>query len=105
MVNDCEFRCKTAIDGVFYCRHTAVRIAHNLVSENICRHCTRYSQECRNPRPIPNGLAGEEIALRDRGLGDTIARLLSKCRIKKWRGCKCEKRREWLNRILPYRRR
>lgn len=40
----------------------------------------------------------------DRGLGDTIARLLTWLGFKGWKGCKCRSRQEWLNRLMPYRR-
>jgi hypothetical protein len=37
-----------------------------------------------------------------RGLGDTVANVLAKVGIPKWKGCGCSKRQEWLNKHFPY---
>jgi len=37
-----------------------------------------------------------------RGLGDTVATVLSAVGVKKRKGCGCSKRQAWLNRVVPY---
>lgn len=40
--------------------------------------------------------------MKDRGLGDTLARIFKRFGIKQKRGCGCRKRQSRLNTLIPY---
>ncbi len=52
-------------------------------------------------RRVPSRVTPEELAQKSRGLGDTIEQITRKVGMKPCGGCK--KRRDWLNRKVPYR--
>ena len=53
---DCLLRSETDENEVYYCRHSQMHAANNLVTGQICRACTWYDQLCSNPRPEINEL-------------------------------------------------
>lgn len=47
----CEQRELTEREGVFFCRHPQVRVAHGLVSAAICQWCSVRERPVTQPRP------------------------------------------------------
>lgn len=51
----CDYRVRTEVDGLYFCRHRRVRAVNNLLSDTHCRCCRQHDIPCSNPRPIPDG--------------------------------------------------
>ena len=52
-LNPCEFRVQLPDHDKFYCRHTSVHAAGNVVPQVVCQQCPFYSLTCDSPRPMP----------------------------------------------------
>ena len=53
-LQECDFRCKTENESVYYCRHSSVHTLNDLVSDEICNICEFANTQCRSPRPEPS---------------------------------------------------
>lgn len=49
----CEYRVATRLANAFFCRHSRVHAAANLVDVAACRQCRHRTDPCLLPRPIP----------------------------------------------------
>lgn len=92
---------------IWRCTHPQVHSRHQVVWQGVCESCSRADGGRRTLAPrelVPLPPTGRKTKLA-RGLGDTVAKILSRLGIKKRRGCGCTERQERLNRWFPYPRR
>ena len=52
-LSPCSFRTPTWMEGISYCRHTAVHTTDHLVDHAICSACQWSQIPCETPRPVP----------------------------------------------------
>lgn len=94
----CEF-VATDVARVYRCRVCGFTIAPTFFPPaRIRRACRQWD---------PGRVVDTTTDRKQRGLGDTIAWCIDKLsfgRMKGREGCGCQRRREWLNRLVPYRR-
>jgi Family of unknown function (DUF6171) len=50
----CEYRIELDKSDEYYCRHTQVHAHRNRVTATMCQSCTRRTEGCYSPRPIPD---------------------------------------------------
>lgn len=88
------------------CSHPRVHSRHDVVWQGVCASCPYSDGGSRQaePRELGELPAATSRQLPARGLGDTIARVLKRLGFEQRRSCGCTRRKEWLNRWLPYRR-
>lgn len=51
---ECEYRVEIDQPNKYFCAHTQVHSAGNLVGPSICRTCRQYHVPCPEPRPLPS---------------------------------------------------
>lgn len=106
-MNRCEFE-PTAAPGEYRCRHCGALRRSSHGAEKIHRWCDRIRLSAEHPRI-------ERTHAASRGIGDTVTRLIdmvTRGRGHRWAAaaarrlghddCGCGRRRQWLNRALPY---
>lgn len=97
-----ECRWRASVAGHIRCRHEKVH-ATGTLHPSACLRCRWVDAPCENPREFAtDGSQLVPAARPDKGLGDTVHRLLVALGIRKQCGG-CRKRQAWLNKVVPYR--
>jgi len=95
---DCTHRRLTTEPRLFVCSHPAVNAPNNVVWLGVCDGCPHADGGCQAIEP-------KRIGDERRGLGDAVADWIAAVGFKAKRCCGgCTKRKQLLNRWLPFRR-
>lgn len=97
----CSYRRYDERLPIMTCTHPRVHVPREVIWPGVCEAC-RFA-DGGSPYEV-GALAKKASSTAARGLGDTVANLLSAMGIRKRPGCGCGQRQERLNRWWPYRR-